>query len=121
MANILVVEDEPDNQELITRFLRREGHQVLMAADGAAGVSAATEHIPDLIVMDLGLPVLDGWGATKRIRANSATAHIPIVALTAHALSDEVSRALAAGVNDYELKPVVYRRLMQKIAQLIKK
>jgi CheY-like chemotaxis protein len=120
MARILVVEDDADNQELITRFLKRSGHEVLMAADGLAGVMAAREHVPDLILMDLGLPVLDGWEASRRIRSNPGTAHIPIIALTAHALTDEVNKALALGVDDYELKPVVYQKLMVKIAKFLK-
>jgi len=121
MAKVLVVEDDADNQELITRFLKRSGHVVLLAPDGLAGVQAAQEHVPDLILMDLGLPVLDGWEAAHRIRSNSETAHIPIIALTAHALSEEVTRALERGINDYELKPVVYQRLMTKISKLVQK
>ena len=120
MARILVVEDDADNQELITRFLKRNGHLVLLAPDGLAGVRAAQEHVPDLILMDLGLPVLDGWEAAHRIRSNTETSHIPIIALTAHALSEEVTRALERGIDDYELKPVVYQRLMAKIAKLVK-
>ena len=84
MALILVVEDDPANQELVSPFLRREGHAVLQAMDGAAGVRTARERNPDLIFMDLGLPIMDGWEATRRIRANPETAHIPIIALTAH-------------------------------------
>jgi len=120
MARILVVEDDADNQELVVRFLKREGHQVVHAPDGLAGVEAAEQHVPDLILMDLGLPVLDGWEAAQRIKSNSETKHIPIIALTAHAMSEEVSKAMKAGVDDYELKPVAYRRLMQKIAKLLK-
>lgn len=120
MAKILVVEDDADNQELVTRFLKRNGHVVLLAPDGLAGVQAAQQHVPDLILMDLGLPVLDGWEAAHRIRSNTETSHIPIIALTAHALSEEVTRALERGIDDYELKPVVYQRLMTKIAKLVK-
>jgi CheY-like chemotaxis protein len=120
MALILIVEDNGDNQELVTRFLRREGHQVLQAADGLAGVTAAQAHIPDLIVMDLGLPGLDGWEASQRIRSHAATAHIPIIALTAHVLSEHVTKAIEVGIDAYETKPVVYQRLMQKIAELIR-
>ena len=118
MAVILVVEDDEANQELVTRFLKREGHRVLMAADGLAGVRAAQTHIPDLIVMDLGLPELDGWAAAKRVRSNPETAHIPIIALSAHTLSDDVHKAVEAGIDAYETKPVVYQRLMRKIAAL---
>jgi CheY-like chemotaxis protein len=120
VARILVVEDDADNQELVMRFLKRQGHEVLLATDGLAGVTAAQEHVPDLILMDLGLPVLDGWEASRRIRSDTVTAHIPIIALTAHALSDEVSKAIELGINDYELKPVVYQQLMKKIAKFVK-
>jgi len=119
MARILVVEDDADNQELVIRFLKHEGHEVLHAPDGLAGVRAAQEHLPELILMDLGLPVLDGWEASQLIRKNSATAQIPIIALTAHALSEEVTRALESGIDDYELKPVVYQRLMKKVAKFV--
>jgi CheY-like chemotaxis protein len=119
MARILVVEDDADNQELVIRFLKHERHEVVLAPDGLAGVRAAQEHLPELILMDLGLPVLDGWEAAQLIRKNSATAHIPIIALTAHALSEEVTRAVESGINDYELKPVVYQRLMKKIERFL--
>ena len=120
MALILVVEDDPANQELVTRFLRREGHSVLQAPDGMTGVRLARERLPDLILMDLGLPELDGWEAARRIRSNPRTSHIPIIALTAHTLSEEVKKALEAGIDAYEAKPVVYQRLMKKIASFEK-
>jgi CheY-like chemotaxis protein len=120
MARILVVEDDANNQELVTRFLKRQGHEVLLAEDGLAGVKAAEEQLPDLILMDLGLPVMDGWEASRRIRSNTGTAHIPIIALTAHALSGDVTKAMKHGIDDYELKPVVYKQLMTKIAKLVK-
>jgi len=116
MAMILVVEDDDANQELVTRFLRRNGHQVLLAEDGNAGVSAAQQYVPDLILMDLGLPGLDGWEAARRIKSAPETAHIPIIALTAHTISDDVHRAVEVGIDAYETKPVVYQRLMKKIA-----
>jgi CheY-like chemotaxis protein len=119
MPVILVVEDNEANLELITRFLRREGHQVLGAADGSAGVSMAEEHVPALILMDLGLPGMDGWEATRQIRLNPKCAHIPIVALTAHSLADDVRKAVAVGFDAYETKPVVYQRLMSKIKQFV--
>ena len=120
MALILVVEDDPANMELVARFLRREGHLVLQATDGQTGVTSAQKQIPDLIVMDLGLPGLDGWEAVRRIRATPETAHIPIVALTAHTLAEDVRKAREAGCDAYETKPVVYRRLMKKIQGFIK-
>ena len=120
MATILVVEDDDANQELVTRFLRRDGYRVLLAVDGLAGVKAALEHVPDLILMDLGLPVLDGWEAARRIKSSPETAHIPIIALTAHTLSDDVYRARDAGCDAYETKPVAYKRLMKKIGTFVK-
>jgi two-component system, cell cycle response regulator DivK len=119
MAIILVVEDDAANQELVTRFLKREGHTVVHAMDGMMGVSAAHQYRPDLIVMDLGLPGLSGWEAARKIREDPETANIPIIALTAHALSSDVSKAREAGFDAYETKPVVYQRLMKKIEGFI--
>jgi CheY-like chemotaxis protein len=119
MAVILVVEDDAANQELVTRFLKREGYTVFQAKDGMTGVAAAQEHVPDLIVMDLGLPGMDGWEAARQIRLIPKTAHIPIIALTAHALSEDVTRAAQVGFNAYETKPVVYRRLIRKIETFV--
>jgi two-component system cell cycle response regulator DivK len=121
MARILVVEDDADNQELVTRFLRRAGHRVINALDGFAGVKEAREQLPDLILMDLGLPEMDGWEASRRIRENPETSGIPIIALTAHAFTDEVAKAVEAGIDSYELKPVVYQRLMEKIAEELRR
>ncbi|HEX5227873.1 MAG TPA: response regulator [Bryobacteraceae bacterium] len=115
MALILVVEDDEANQELVTRFLKREGHRVVLAADGLSGVQLASEHVPDLIVMDLRLPVLDGWEAAQRIKRNEKTSSIPIIALTAHALPEDVFRAKQAGCDAFETKPVVYQRLLKKV------
>ena len=117
MARILVVEDDADNQELVTRFLQRAGHRVINVLDGFAGVKEAKEQIPDLILMDLVLPGMDGWEASRRIREDPKTFRIPIIALTAHAFTDEVAKAVEAGIDSYELKPVVYKRLMEKIAE----
>ena len=120
MAVILIVEDDPDNQDLVTRFLKREGHIVLHAEDGETGVSAAMAHLPALIVMDLGLPGMDGWEAARRIRSIPETAHIPIVALTASTLSEGVFKAREVGIDAYETKPVAYLRLMRKIEELVR-
>jgi two-component system, cell cycle response regulator DivK len=120
MGVILVVEDNEANLELVTRFLRRDGHQVIHATDGAAGVSAAEEQTPDLILMDLGLPGMDGWEATTQIRANPKSAHIPIIALTAHTLAEDVRRAVTMGFDGYETKPLIYGRLMKKIKAFIR-
>jgi len=120
MAVILVVEDDPGNQELVTRFLKRDGHSVLHAEDGEAGVMAATAHLPAMVVMDLGLPGMDGWEAARRIRSNPDTAHIPILALTASTLSESVIKARDVGIDAYETKPVAYLRLMRKIEELVR-
>ena len=119
MALILVVEDDEDNLELVTRFLQRKGHRVVRATDGLSGVKTAERCVPDLILMDLGLPGLDGWEATRLIRANPATARIPIIALTAHAMSEDVNRAVEVRMDAYETKPVEYERLMRKIAMFV--
>src|SRR5580704_3265250 len=119
MTKILVVEDDEANQEIVTRILRREGYEVIQANDGVAGVALALTENPDLILMDLSLPELDGWEATRQIRANPVTAAIPIMALTAHAFAEEVKEALQAGCNQYETKPIVYRRLIKKIRTML--
>ena len=119
MALILVVEDDEANQELVSRFLRREGHEVVLVGDGLTAVKTALERLPDLILMDLSLPVMDGWESAGLIKANPATAHVPIIALTAHNLSGDVEKALEAGIDDYEMKPVAYQRLLKKIATIL--
>jgi two-component system response regulator len=119
MAVILVVEDDEANQELVTRFLKRDGHRVLLALDGSAALKSALEHVPDLILMDLGLPGMDGWEAAQRIKSSPETAHIPIIALTARALPEDVLKARNAGCDAYETKPVVYQRLLKKIEALV--
>ncbi len=119
MTKILVVEDDEVNQEIVTRILRREGYEVIQANDGVAGVALALTEKPDLILMDISLPELDGWEATRQIRANPVTAAIPIIALTAHAFAEEVQRALQAGCNHYETKPLVYRRVIKKVKDLL--
>jgi two-component system cell cycle response regulator DivK len=119
MPKILVVEDDEANRELVTRVLRREGFEVITANDGMIGVARALAEVPDLILMDLSLPELDGWEATRQIRANPVTAAIPIIALTAHAFAEEVQQALDAGCNQYETKPLAYRRLMKKVRDLL--
>jgi len=121
MALILVVEDDEANQELVIRFLKRDGHRVVLAVNGTEGVRAAIEHVPDLILMDLGLPGMDGWEAAGLIKSNGKTARIPIIALTAHALHEDVLKARNAGCDAYETKPVVYQRLMKKIESLVRR
>jgi CheY-like chemotaxis protein len=115
MGKILVVEDDETNREILSRFLKRDGHEVLLAENGREGVAMATGELPDLILMDLSLPEMDGWEATRRIKGQERTSTIPIVVLTAHALTDDVIKAMQAGCDHYETKPVVYPRLMRKI------
>ena len=119
MPKILLVEDNEMNRDMLSRRLERKGYAVIMAADGAAGVAMATQTRPDLILMDMSLPVIDGWEATRRLKADAATAAIPIIALTAHAMSEDRDRALAAGCNDYDTKPVELPRLLAKIEALL--
>ena len=121
MARVLVVEDNADNRDIVSRFLVRAGHQVIEATTGLDGVRAAVEKAPDLILMDLNLPQIDGWEATRRIKAKPEVAGIPIIALTAHAKTDDVKKALDAGCDDYETKPILYPRLMRKIQTILRR
>ena len=119
MAKILLVEDNEMNRDMLSRRLQRRGHDVLVAGDGAAGVAKARAEIPGLILMDMSLPVLDGWEATRQIKADPATSAIPIIALTAHAMSEDRERAISAGCDDYDTKPVEFPRLIGKIDALL--
>ena len=120
MTKILYVEDNDDNVFLMTmRFELLDGFEVLTAEDGEAGCAAAEAEQPDLILMDLDLPVVDGWEATRRLKANPATRSIPVIALTAHAMSGSREEALAAGCDDFDTKPVDFDRLMEKIERLL--
>jgi CheY-like chemotaxis protein len=119
VPTILYVEDNEDNVYMLVRRLRRHGFEVVVAADGAQGVEAARRGRPDLVLMDLSLPVLDGWEATRRLKQAAETRSIPVVALSAHAMAGERERALEAGCDDYDTKPVDLDRLLSKIrAQL---
>ena len=115
MAVILVAEDDPMNREMIRRYLQLAGYQVITATDGEQAVAMAKAELPALILMDLGLPVLSGWDATKQLRMARETRAIPIIALTAYALVGDREKALAAGCNDYETKPINFSRLQVKI------
>jgi len=115
MPRILLVEDNEINRDMLSRRLERRGMTVVNAVNGAEGVSLASSELPDLILMDMSLPELDGWEATRRVKSNEATKHIPIIALTAHAMANDRERALAAGCNDYDTKPVDFSRLLGKI------
>lgn len=119
MRRILLVEDNEMNRDAISRLLERRGFIVLTAADGAEGVRRCQEERPDLVLMDLGLPILDGFEATRCIKADPATAAIPVVALTARALTSDRDAALAAGCVDYDIKPVDLARLVGKIRALL--
>lgn len=119
MARILLVEDNEMNRDMLSRRLTRRGHEILIAVDGGEGVARATSDLPDLILMDMSLPVLDGWEATKRIKADPGTAKIPVIALTAHAMAGDREQALAAGCDDYDTKPIELDRLIEKITTLL--
>ncbi|HET7550827.1 MAG TPA: response regulator [Gemmatimonadaceae bacterium] len=119
MPRILLVEDDEMNRDSLTRLLRRRGYELLVAHDGADGVAMGNSEMPDLILMDMSLPVLDGWEATRRLKAAPETQDIPIIALTAHAMSADRDRALAAGCDDYDSKPIELARLLPKIEALL--
>jgi CheY-like chemotaxis protein len=121
MAKILLVEDNEMNRDMLSRRLIRKGYLVAIATDGAQGVEMAKSEAPDLILMDMGLPVLDGWQATRQIKAAPATSGIPVIALTAHAIAGDREKCLAAGCNDYDTKPVEFPRLLAKIEALLNK
>jgi len=116
---ILLVEDNEMNRDMLSRRLLRKGFEVVMAVDGGQAVSMAESEHPDLILMDMSLPVIDGWEATRRVKAAEATAHIPVIALTAHAMSGDREKALDAGCDDYDTKPIEMPRLLEKIDALL--
>ena len=119
MTKILLVEDNEMNRDMLSRRLMRRGYEVVMAEDGGAGVEMATSESPDLILMDMSLPVIDGWEATRQIKAAPETGAIPIIALTAHAMASDRAQALEAGCDDYDTKPVEIKRLLEKIENLV--
>ena len=119
MPKILLVEDNEMNRDMLSRRLVRKGYEVVMALDGQQAVEAAGSQSPDLILMDMSLPVIDGWEATRRIKAAPATSAIPVIALTAHAMSDDRDKAFQAGCDDYDTKPVDLPRLLDKIGALL--
>jgi two-component system cell cycle response regulator DivK len=120
MARILLVEDNEMNRDMLSRRLIRNGYEVFLAMDGQQGVDMALSERPDLILMDLSLPVIDGWEATRRIKANDATRRVPVIALTAHAMAGDREKAMEVGCDDYDTKPVEITRLLGKIAALLK-
>ena len=119
MAKILLVEDNELNRDMLSRRLARKGYEVSIAVDGEEGVAMAESAAPDIILMDMSLPKIDGWEATRRVKANAATSGIPVIALTAHAMAGDREQALGAGCDDYDTKPIELERLLGKIgAQL---
>ena len=121
MARILLVEDNEMNRDMLSRRLMRKGYEVVIAVDGNEGIEKARSAAPDLILMDMSLPVLDGWEATRQLKADAATKAIPIIALTAHAMSGDRARALSVGCDDYDTKPIELPRLLEKIETLLQR
>lgn len=119
MAKILLVEDNEMNLDMLSRRLERRGYEIVVAVDGAQGIQLAQSEAPDLILMDMSLPVMDGWEATRRIKADADTQTIPVIALTAHAIAGDREKALAAGCDEYESKPVKFPALLAKIKQFL--
>ncbi len=119
MARILLVEDNEMNRDMLSRRLTKRGHEVMIAVDGRQGVEAAASENPEIILLDMSLPVMDGWEAAKRLKADDATSAIPIIALTAHAMSGDRERCLQAGADDYDTKPIDFKRLLSKINALL--
>jgi CheY-like chemotaxis protein len=119
MAKILLVEDNEMNRDMLSRRLLRKGFEVVIAVDGEQAVIMAKSERPDLILMDMSLPVIDGWEATRRVRADDTTSHIPIIALTAHAMSGDREKALNSGCDEYDTKPIELPRLLEKIDALL--
>ena len=118
MLKILLIEDNEMNRDMLARRLQRKGYQVETAVDGAEGIAKAIQGLPALVLMDMNLPEVDGWEATRRLKAEPLTAAIPIIGLTAHAMSGDKEKILAAGCNDYGTKPVEFARLLTKIEAL---
>lgn len=121
MPRILLVEDNELNRDMLSRRLRRMGYDVMIAIDGEAGVTMAASERPDLILMDMSLPVLDGWETTRRLKGMQETAAIPVIALTAHVMTGDRDKALDAGCDDFDAKPIDFERLLGKMQALLKK
>jgi CheY-like chemotaxis protein len=121
MPKILLVEDNEMNRDMLSRRLTRNGFEVAIAVDGGQGVAMTVSEKPDLVLMDMSLPVLDGWEATRRLKADPATKAIPVIALTAHAMAEDKDKCIAAGCDDFDTKPVELPRLLGKIQALLAK
>jgi len=119
MAKLLLVEDNEMNRDMLSRRLVRRGYEVAIAVDGAEGVAMTRSEMPDLVLMDMSLPIIDGWEATRRIKAEPATKHLPVIGLTAHAMAGDREKALEAGCDDYDTKPIELDRLLSKIEALL--
>jgi len=119
MTRILIVEDNEMNRDMLSRRLIRRGYEVVMAVDGEEGIAAAKAQNPDLILMDMSLPVIDGWEATRRLKAEPNTRRIPVIGLTAHAMAGDKEKVIDAGCDDYDTKPVELPRLLRKIEALL--
>jgi CheY-like chemotaxis protein len=119
MPKVLLVEDNEMNRDMLSRRLVRRGFEVVVAVDGEQGVQMANSERPDLILMDMSLPVLDGWGASRQIKAEASTRSIPLIALTAHAMAGDREKALQAGCDDYDTKPIELPRLLEKMDRLL--
>ena len=119
MAKVLLVEDNEMNRDMLSRRLIRRGFQVVFAVDGQQGVDLARSERPDIILMDMSLPAIDGWEATRRVKADNATRSVPVIGLTAHAMAGDREKAIEAGCDDYETKPVELDRLISKIERLL--
>jgi CheY-like chemotaxis protein len=119
MQKVLLVEDNEMNRDMLSRRLLRRGFEVVVAGDGEQGLAVAREQRPDLILMDMSLPILDGWEASRRLKADEVTRHIPVIALTAHAMAGDRDRALEAGCEDYDTKPIEFPRLLEKIDRIL--
>ena len=120
MTTILIVEDNEMNRDMLSRRLRTRGYDVLLAVDGADGIDVARTGAPDLILMDMSLPVVDGWEATRRMKADQALRGIPVIALTAHAMANDRDKAIEAGCDDYDTKPIELPRLLGKMETLLR-
>jgi two-component system, cell cycle response regulator DivK len=120
MAKILIVEDNEMNRDMLSRRLIRRGYHIVIAVDGAEGIAMAKAENPDLVLMDMSLPVIDGWEAARRLKAEPSTRAIPVIGLTAHAMAGDREKVLAAGCDDYDTKPVELPRLLQKIEALLR-
>jgi two-component system, cell cycle response regulator DivK len=119
MATILIVEDNEASRDALARRLERRGYRVLLAGDGQQAVSLVRDGAPHIVLMDLGLPVMDGWEATRMLKADPSTSHIPIIVLSAHAMTDDRDKALAVGGDDFDTKPIRFPQLLQKIETLL--